>query len=56
MKKAWPDFRGDRKRMVASRVYSIFGYDHRLNDFWRRLKLPVPLEGYKVYAFDEMLS
>ena len=33
MKKAWPDFQGDKKRMIASRIYSIFGYDHRLNDF-----------------------
>jgi hypothetical protein len=52
-KNKWPDFKGDRKAMIASRLYSIFGYDHRLQYFWDKLHLPNPLSGRRVYAFSE---
>lgn len=56
MKGKWPDFHGDRKCLVGSRVYSIFGFDYRLESFWLRLGLPLPLRGYQVFQFPEAQS
>jgi hypothetical protein len=52
-KSKWPDFQGDRKAMIASRLFSIFGYDHRLQYYWDKLHLLNPLAGQRVYAFSE---
>jgi hypothetical protein len=50
----WPNF-DERDDFIDGRLYSILGFDHRLPDFWKRLRRK-PYEGRRLYEFIEATS
>jgi hypothetical protein len=50
----WPDF-DNRDDFIDGRLYSIFGFDHRLHNFWKKLRRR-PYVGRKIFEFSEAVS
>jgi hypothetical protein len=56
VKSKWPGKSEMNKQdLVESRVYSVFGYDHRLPSFWKQIGLRMPLSGRRIYVFGESI-
>jgi hypothetical protein len=54
VKNKWPE-NLSKTEILEARVYSIFGYDSRINKFWKQLKLRFPFEGRKIFVFGESI-
>jgi hypothetical protein len=50
----WPEI-GGADNIIDGRVYTVFGYDHRLEEFWEKLGRE-PFLGRKIFVFSEGLS
>jgi hypothetical protein len=50
----WPQF-DTREEFIEGRVYSIFGFDHRLPTFWNKMGFQ-DYVGRRIYEFSEATS
>jgi hypothetical protein len=54
-KSAWPTSEVGQDAIVEGRLYTVFGYDSRLAEFWKRWGFK-DYVGRKMFVFNEALS